>query len=449
MTRPSNLHRRLTTVATTVAITALSIVASAPTDVAARGAPEAPAAGSELIGLRAGARGPAVVTVQRAILAAGSYLPGGVDGVFGPATAKALADVQRWNRLEVTGTVTAPTAALLARVTVSPVAPAAGRDTPRSGGAPTTGGGFVGLGVGSTGDKVKQVQRALISTGLTLRGGADGVFGPATAATLRSYQGINGRPRTGVVSGRDAQLLGLGSGSPATKVANYPRYGERSDRVAGLQRALSNAGVRVPGGADGIFGPATAGAVMEFQRRHGLTVSGTIDDATARPLGVVAGHAPAATGGSAGARGLTLSVFPVQGPCWFADTWHAPRGGGRLHVGVDVIAAEGKYLYAVADGTISKRYWDYPGSNSGNGVRLTRPDGTYFVYLHLLDVAPGIRTGTRVKAGQIIGVVGSTGSSATPHLHFEIHPNGGAPVNPYPVVKAIDACGTSKPLPQP
>ena len=81
-----------------------------------------------------------------------------------------------------------------------------------------------------------------------------------------------------------------------------------------------------------------------------------------------------------------------------------------------------------------------PGALSGNGLRLTVADGTYFTYLHMLDVAPGIKVGTKVKAGDIIGFVGNTGSSATAHLHFEIHPGGGGAVNPYPYVRAIDAC---------
>ena len=67
-------------------------------------------------------------------------------------------------------------------------------------------------------------------------------------------------------------------------------------------------------------------------------------------------------------------------------------------------------------------------------------DGTYFFYAHMKGLADGIELGVPVKAGQVIGAVGSTGSSGTPHLHFEVHPQGGAAVNPYPLVKAIDGC---------
>ncbi len=120
-------------------------------------------------------------------------------------------------------------------------------------------------------------------------------------------------------------------------------------------------------------------------------------------------------------------------------------GGGRLHEGVDIIAAEGKLLYAVVDGTITKQYWDAPGALAGNGLRVAQDDGTYFTYLHMSGFAPGIAVGTKVKAGDVIGFVGNTGSSSTPHLHFEIHPGGGAAVNPYPYMKAIDDCSNTTP----
>jgi murein DD-endopeptidase MepM/ murein hydrolase activator NlpD len=78
-------------------------------------------------------------------------------------------------------------------------------------------------------------------------------------------------------------------------------------------------------------------------------------------------------------------------------------------------------------------------------VRVARPDGTYFTYLHMLELAPGIKVGTKVKAGDVIGYVGNTGNSGTPHLHMEVHPKGGSAINPYPLVKAINACSVTTP----
>ncbi|HAP75855.1 MAG TPA: hypothetical protein DCR14_07195 [Acidimicrobiaceae bacterium] len=137
---------------------------------------------------------------------------------------------------------------------------------------------------------------------------------------------------------------------------------------------------------------------------------------------------------------VTISQFPVQGTCYFTDTFGAPRSGGRSHEGVDIIAKSGQYIYAATDGTLTKQYIDAAGSLAGNGWRLTRPDGTYFFYAHLSGFQPGVGKGTVVKPGDVIGYVGSTGNASIAHLHFEIHPRGGAAVNPYPAVKAISGC---------
>ena len=136
----------------------------------------------------------------------------------------------------------------------------------------------------------------------------------------------------------------------------------------------------------------------------------------------------------------SIAQFPVQGPCFFVDTWGAPRSGGRRHEGVDIIAHQGLWVYAATAGTLTKQYIDAPGRLAGNGWRLTADDGTYFFYGHLSTFAAGLSVGSKVSTGQIIGQIGSTGSSSTPHLHFEVHPGGGAAVNPTPVVKAVDGC---------
>jgi LysM repeat protein len=146
---------------------------------------------------------------------------------------------------------------------------------------------------------------------------------------------------------------------------------------------------------------------------------------------------------------VSINVFPVQGPCSFGDSYGAPRGGGRTHEGVDIIAKAGQWIYAAKDGTLTKRYLDAPGSLSGNGWRLTSSDGNYFFYAHLSAFAAGLSVGSPVKAGQILGQVGMTGDASIPHLHFEVHPGGGPSVNPTPVVKAVDGCKTSAVPPQP
>ena len=146
---------------------------------------------------------------------------------------------------------------------------------------------------------------------------------------------------------------------------------------------------------------------------------------------------------------VALDVFPAQGPCSFTDTYGAPRSGGRVHEGVDIIDKAGQWIYAVKDGTLTKKYLDSPGSLGGNGWRLTIADGTYFFYAHMSAFAPGLSVGSAVKAGQIIGQIGMTGDAPIPHLHFEVHPGGGAAINPTPVVKAVDGCKTSAVPPQP
>lgn len=164
-----------------------------------------------------------------------------------------------------------------------------------------------------------------------------------------------------------------------------------------------------------------------------------------------AGATPPVAGASAVTASVVMSALPAHGPCWFGDTWHAARANGRRHEGVDLLTRAGQYVYAVADGTLTRRAWDQPGSLSGNAWWLTAADGsgTYYFYAHLSGFAQGLHVGSTVQAGEIIGFVGETGSAAAPHLHFEIHPGGGGAVNPYPAVRAMGGCRTGKAYTQP
>ncbi len=411
-----------------------------------------PVAANPSVGLAVGARGALVSSLQKALIAAGIQVPGGADGAFGNATKKALAAYQQANGLPATGSVDAATAEKLGLgTTPTPPPPAPATPPPVTSTNP-----YVGLAPGARGDLVKQLQTALIRTGLVVRGGADGVFGNATKSALILFQRVNGLPETGVLDEKSAGILDLGTvAPPATPPAvpapqpnglvstpdGFPKKGESGERVRVMQQLLIDLKISVGGGADGSFGNATAAAITKFQQANGLTVTGTITQETATKMGLL----PSTATPPPAAGNVQLKRFPIQGQCYYGNTWHAARGSGRLHEGVDIIAAEGKLLYAVVDGTITKQYWDAPGALAGNGLRVAQDDGTYFTYLHMSGFAPGIKVGTKVTAGDVIGFVGNTGSSATAHLHFEIHPGGGAAVNPYPYVKAIDDCGNTTP----
>lgn len=146
---------------------------------------------------------------------------------------------------------------------------------------------------------------------------------------------------------------------------------------------------------------------------------------------------------------VELAAAPTQGPCGYGDTWGEARSSTRRHQGVDIFSGNGAYVYATVDGRLSGRIWDGAGRNSGNAWSLTGADGTRFFYAHLRDFAPDLNVGSRVRAGQIIGWAGSTGNSSAPHLHFEIRPRGGAPVNPYPILRAQGGCNSGTPYTQP
>jgi len=388
--------------------------------------------------LQYGSQGEAVKRIQQLLMNAGITVTGGADGVFGLATQRAVREFQQARGLPVTGKVDAATDAALAGGTSS-----TGSSSSSSSST------VVGLRLGSTGPGVTKVQQAIMATGMFLRGGADGIFGQATHNALVKYQQTNGLNATGVVDEATARLMGLssssssaasgvsnGAASGGSTAAGYAVYDERGDRVKALQRALINAGISLGGGADGSFGSQTLGAVRAFQQAHGLAATGKVDQATANALGLAAMSAPAAPAAIA----VTLQARPVAGACWYGDTWQAPRGGGRVHLGVDIGAAEGTPLRAAVTGRISYIYHDQPGSLSGNALKIAMPDGTYLFYAHLSGFADGIDVGTPVQAGQVVGYMGHTGNAGITHLHLEVHPGGGSAVNPYPIVKATGAC---------
>ena len=147
-----------------------------------------------------------------------------------------------------------------------------------------------------------------------------------------------------------------------------------------------------------------------------------LDAAAERTLGLGGSVSITGTGG--------IQTCPVAGPNSFVDSFGWPRPGGRTHQGIDMIAAYGTPIVAVAPGNARGA------SNTlgGNAVVLEHDSGgDYTYYAHLSSFGAS----GHVAAGTVIGYVGSTGDTSVNHLHFEFHPSGGAAVDPYSALVAV------------
>ncbi len=126
-------------------------------------------------------------------------------------------------------------------------------------------------------------------------------------------------------------------------------------------------------------------------------------------------------------------LCPVKGEVHFSDTWGAARSGGRSHKGTDMLAATGTPTGAPVSGEVIHK-------QSGLGGMtwyVYGDDGNTYYGAHL-SAYENVGVGW-VAVGTVIGYVGDSGNAAgTPHLHFEFHPGGGSPVNPYS--RLVQAC---------
>jgi murein DD-endopeptidase MepM/ murein hydrolase activator NlpD len=109
----------------------------------------------------------------------------------------------------------------------------------------------------------------------------------------------------------------------------------------------------------------------------------------------------------------------------FGNRVHPISGYTRLHKGTDFAAPTGTPVYAAGNGTIE---WAARRGGYGNYIVVRHANGYKTAYAHLSRYARGLSKGRRVRQGEIIGYVGSTGASTGPHLHYEVYING-KPVN--------------------
>lgn len=179
-----------------------------------------------------------------------------------------------------------------------------------------------------------------------------------------------------------------------------------------------------PGGAT--YTVSKGDTLSSIARRFGTTIRSILAaNGLSDPNRIVVGRQLSIPGSPGGSTPL---VCPVQGAVRFMNDWGFPRSGGRFHEGNDLFAARGTPAVAVVGGTVVQTV----GRIGGNQVKLAGDDGVSYYYTHL----DSFGAAGRVEAGAQIGTVGTSGNAigGPPHVHFEVHPGGGAAVNPYPRV---------------
>ena len=156
--------------------------------------------------------------------------------------------------------------------------------------------------------------------------------------------------------------------------------------------------------------------------------------------------------GGAGAAVPQKIVFPVLGSTTYTDDFGDPRADGPPHQGIDIMATKRSLALAAEAGKVE--FWTHS-ATAGCMLYLHGASGTMYEYIHLnndltkgndnrgkcvpgVAYARGLKDGAKVSAGQLLGYVGDSGDAngLHAHLHFEVHPNGGAAVSPYPYLQA-------------
>lgn len=127
---------------------------------------------------------------------------------------------------------------------------------------------------------------------------------------------------------------------------------------------------------------------------------------------------------------LAFQAARISSP--FGKRRHPIKKQIIVHWGVDYAAPRGTAIYAGGDGVVQMAKWN---GGYGNYVKIRHNSEYSTAYGHMQRIAKGIRPGVRVKQGQIIGYVGSTGLSTGPHLHYEVVKNGRR-VNPLTIKAA-------------
>jgi murein DD-endopeptidase MepM/ murein hydrolase activator NlpD len=195
--------------------------------------------------------------------------------------------------------------------------------------------------------------------------------------------------------------------------------------------------LRAPAHADPSAGDDAGGAVLENAPEP---VEGTTGSVRATEGAARIGPSPSS---AAGLEDRDL-LMPVEGidAAQLTSQFGQPRGGSRRHEAIDLLAPRNAPVRAVENGTIARLFHSKAG-----GITIYQFDPTEqfcYYYAHLERYAPGLKEGDRVRRGQVIGYVGTSGNAPkdTPHLHFAIFRLTaekrwweGTPIDPYDVLR--------------
>ena len=213
--------------------------------------------------------------------------------------------------------------------------------------------------------------------------------------------------------------------SRAAAQAPELKKGDKGEPVRVLQRALA---VKP---ASGYFGPVTQIAVVRFQESKGIEATGVVGVETWQALGDAVARAAAESDVSFGDKALDGRYCPAVD-----FTYGDGMGAGRGHMGIDLMGKEGSPIYAIDAGKVSRSGYQ---SNGALILDIDSKDGHMWFYGHFSKIL--FSEGDSVKAGQLIGYMGDTGSPGAVHLHAELRPNGwsGGAQDAEPIIRKLCA----------
>ncbi|MCT2087445.1 M23 family metallopeptidase [Microbacterium enclense] len=256
---------------------------------------------------------------------------------------------------------------------------------------------------------------------------------PEEARTLRG--GIT-RRRALSASAIGVFLAATGASlAPSAFAAEYPTWDDvekarnneaaKGAEVTRIQGLIWSAGIRRAREA------AAARAREEERRRR------EEERRRQAPNNVGAGGESSSSGGGGGKVQSSGWVRPAHGwiSSWFGTRGSICRNGYCTragHRGIDFASSCGSPIYAAYPGTVI--FAGYSGA-WGNYIKIQHADGTVTGYAHIINGGYNVNYGQRVRAGQVIAYIGSTGASSGCHLHFEVYV-GGVRVDPAPFLRA-------------